>query len=452
MSRRLVLIVAVALACRLLVFALLLPDVRKFYTADSPGYERLALNLLERGVFSWQDAAPWRPDAFRTPGYPVLLAGVYGLAGHAPAAVVALQLVLGSVTAGLAGVLALGLGFSARAAGLAALAVAVDPVSVLIANLVLTETLFTLLLTAGLAALAWSWQRGGAGWLGASGLALGLAALTRPILLIVLPVLGALFAVADRRAPWRAVLTRGVPFLLIPLVLAGAWAARNYREAGLFTPSAITSGMLLVVWAPAVVAEADGVPPAVAIERLRRESAARDAGLTLPERLASRREMALAILRRHPGATLRVFVKGLARLVADPGFTLVCTMLEPGRHLLECFPGPATMTEAGVIELALARAAAMTPGQQLALGWGVLFLGLLYLGAAAGVVVLVRERRWAALGLVVAVVGCLAALAAGPAAESRFRVPMLPCLALAAGLGWERWLGTRRARPFGAVP
>ena len=443
MSRRLVLIVAVALAGRLLVFVVLLPDVRKFYAGDSYGYDRLALNLAERGTFSRQDAAPWRADAFRTPGYPALMAGVYGLVGHAPAAVVALQLLLGSVTAGLAGVLGLRLGLSPWAAGLAALVVAVDPVSILIANLLLTETLFTLLLTAGLAGMARYWQRGGAGWLGASGLALGLAALTRPILLVVLPLLVPLFALADRRAPWRSVVTRGVALMVVPLLLAAAWAARNYREVGVFTPAAITSGMLVVIWAPAVVAEAEGVPPAVAIDRLRRDVAEREAGLTLAERLVSRRQMALAILWRHPAATLRVFVKGVVRLVADPGFTLICTMLEPGRYLVECFPGPATMTEDGAIERVLTRAAAMTAGQQLALAWGVAFLGLLYLGAAAGVLVLVRERRWPLLGLVIVVVGCFAALAAGPAAESRFRVPMLPALALAAGVGWERWLRPR---------
>ena len=222
----------------------MLPDPGWFDTPDSVEYDRLARNLLAHGVFSSEDAPPWRPDAFRTPGYPVLMAVVYGLAGHVPAAAVALQLVLGSVTAGLVGVLGLRLGLSPRAASLAALAVAVDPVSVLLANQLLTETLFTLLLAAGLAGLARYWERGGIGWLGASGLALGLATLTRPLLLFVLPLLTPLFAVADRRTPWRAWLTRGVPFVLLPLLLITAWAARNYREAGVFTPSAVGTGML----------------------------------------------------------------------------------------------------------------------------------------------------------------------------------------------------------------
>ena len=118
-------------------------------------------------------------------------------------------------------------------------------------------------------------------------------------------------------------------------------------------------------------------------------------------------------------------------------------VLERGRDWRDCVPVPVTMSDAGPIERALARVATLTLLSRLTLGWGAVFLGLLYLGAVTGVVIMVRERRGLALALVVVVVGCFAALAPGPAADSRFRVPMLPGLAVAAGLGWERWLRPR---------
>jgi hypothetical protein len=73
----------VALTLLALVFRLALaigfpndePDDGRFYA-------RLALNLLEHGVYSGAAAEPFTPTYVRVPGYPVLLASVYAVFGH----------------------------------------------------------------------------------------------------------------------------------------------------------------------------------------------------------------------------------------------------------------------------------------------------------------------------------------------------------------------------------
>ncbi|MBM3323997.1 hypothetical protein FJY69_11050, partial [candidate division WOR-3 bacterium] len=45
--------------------------------ADAPEYLRLADNLARHRLFSLDSAPPYRPDVFRTPVYPLFLAGFF---------------------------------------------------------------------------------------------------------------------------------------------------------------------------------------------------------------------------------------------------------------------------------------------------------------------------------------------------------------------------------------
>ena len=56
-------------------------DPHHILGGDGPEYRRYATNLVEHGVFSRADAPPYEPSVYRTPGYPVFLAGVQIAAG-----------------------------------------------------------------------------------------------------------------------------------------------------------------------------------------------------------------------------------------------------------------------------------------------------------------------------------------------------------------------------------
>lgn len=51
---------------------------------DHRVYHQLAVNLLERQIFSMEETAPYVPTTWRSPGYPMLVGLIYGLAGQRP--------------------------------------------------------------------------------------------------------------------------------------------------------------------------------------------------------------------------------------------------------------------------------------------------------------------------------------------------------------------------------
>ncbi|MGH7194426.1 MAG: glycosyltransferase family 39 protein, partial [Candidatus Saccharimonadales bacterium] len=113
-----------------------------FREPDSFGYLDVAKQLASTGRF----AIDGKPEIVRTPGYPLLLSiGV--LARHVNAVTFGVQIALGCITVWLVFRLGL-LCFADRRAALAAAALlACEPLSVLYASKLLSETVFTTLVT-----------------------------------------------------------------------------------------------------------------------------------------------------------------------------------------------------------------------------------------------------------------------------------------------------------------
>lgn len=442
-----------ALALRLLVFGYIAHEPRKFYTYDSDGYDRRAMNLLRYGEFASEETSPRTPDLDRTPIYPLYLGTVFGLVGHQPWAAVLLQLVLGSLTPAFIYLLARELLLPHRAGFVAGLLVALDPVSAMGANRILTETLFTLLLVAGVWLVARHWRTLGPRWGVAAAVVLALAALTRPISQFLPIALLPLYAFAARRAGWRAVLGAAALFLAISLPLTYSWAVRNYAATGLFTLSTISDTNLIYYRARAVYAEVHRTSQDEAWARLEAQVNALAGPTPTPaELVAAQRAVAVELLAGHPAETIEMLLKGVARIVADPGYTITCTLLDRRSTSFECFPGTSSMNEPGMVGAALGRVTQMTPVQLGALAWSAVLLAVAYSGALVGAVALVRERRWLALALLLLLIGYFVGLAAGAEANSRFRVPALPFVALFAGHGVHTLLVMLRSRGVAREP
>ena len=116
-----------------------------FFQRDSVGYWQLAENLKERGVFSQRDASPYTPAHWRTPLYPLFLAGAQG-AGLGPTGAVLLQILLGAALCVVVVRLARELTGRWDAALVAGAFAALDVPSISLATSLLAETLFTALL------------------------------------------------------------------------------------------------------------------------------------------------------------------------------------------------------------------------------------------------------------------------------------------------------------------
>lgn len=203
---------------------------------DAPAYQLAARALAETGRY------PLRTDPlyFRAPGYPAFLTIV--TLGH-PERVVAAKIanaLLGGFSVVLMAVLAARL-FQRRGVAIAAgFAAALDPSLVLVASDVQSEPLFLiLLLGAGFLLLVSVDRPSSTLALVAGGLA-GLAALTRPSALPVLPLL--FVPLADRRWPIRVrthialAAACGAIFALAP------WTVRNAFAYGEFVPVSDVGG------------------------------------------------------------------------------------------------------------------------------------------------------------------------------------------------------------------
>ncbi|MCE9547518.1 MAG: glycosyltransferase family 39 protein [Planctomycetia bacterium] len=226
-----------------------LPPGTQFYFGDSQTYWDLGHSIARGGPY---DAGSAESRVFRTPGYPLLLAGLIRMQGEHASVMWAraLSAVLGTLAIGGVYWAAQQL-FDRRAALAAAAMVAVYPEAVVAGAWVLSEAPFTaaLMLQLALCAAAWrkdqSQSRGRLAWAIAAGLAGGIATLIRPSWLFFTP-LAALLAVRkpglEKRArPW--LLASGMIAGL--LVAMAPWWIRNARETGHFVPTTLQVGASL---------------------------------------------------------------------------------------------------------------------------------------------------------------------------------------------------------------
>jgi 4-amino-4-deoxy-L-arabinose transferase-like glycosyltransferase len=199
-----------------------------FRHGDAPEYVLLAKNLAEHGVLSESVAPPLLPTTRRAPLYPVWLMLLGG--GGNDVAVAAAQSVLDSIVALLVFLLTetvAGRGWALAAGYFYAL----NPGPISTTCTVLTEPVFTFLMTSAGALLIYALRRDAPRWTAAAGAVTGLAALCRPI--------GFFFALAMalvlllwRGKPRRV--THVLALLAASALVVGPWVVRCSRLAGAF--------------------------------------------------------------------------------------------------------------------------------------------------------------------------------------------------------------------------
>ncbi|MCC7407173.1 MAG: glycosyltransferase family 39 protein [Phycisphaeraceae bacterium] len=445
------LILALALTGRLGLWAVgPAVDVKRAYEPDTGRYVLLAENLLryhtfgkaqedglvhnavetiraERGELEAADKNSLRPELFRTPGYPLLIAGVLGL-GMSLGAVLVLQCLLSTVTVAM--VMDLGRRWISPGAGLVAgVILALHPVEIVAPNTLLSETFFVLLMTAGLW-LAWG-SKGlfSAPW---RGIGVGLSALARPIGV----ALGPLTAVAwwleqpNRKRAAVAVILAGMSGVPI-----GLWACRNAWVSPSLGPT-VSTVSTINAWYYTVAhmrlnrEGKDWLNDWPAMVRELSEELARNARPG-EETFATMRRLAGDEVRQNPELYLRTLARSEGKLLLDHSMGELCRRLG-----MEYQPTNLRQTLLATdkpwsdkIRQVLAQPAwKMTAG---AMGW-TLLNAILTLLAVWGLVRLARARRWAVLVLLAGGVFYFA-VATQTVGLERFRLPMAGMMALLAG-------------------
>lgn len=412
LNRTRILALALGLRGALIIAAWLLGggSADPFLAPDSVAYLETAASLATTGEF----ARLGLPDIVRTPGYPALLVPGVWLGSPVVWGLV-LQLALAALMilalADLARQLA-----GPKAGMVAALLLAIEPLSLIYTAKLLTETAFsTLLVGAG-----WGLLRGylrdqerpflfGA-------VCLGLSALVRPIgqvLALVLVVL-AVIALIHRRftgaGPLRiGWLTAAMGLLLLPSV---TWQARNLVVADYRGLSAITDINLYFYQAAAVTAAQQGrsyydVQDELGYHDVEIFNAQRPDLQALPPgpRFHQLGQEGRQIVAANLFTYLGIHLQGMLRVIIDPG--LLATL----QHVVRTMPW-----------------VLLVEGS-----FGCLLL-MLYAGSARGLVWLGRQHLVLALLFLGAMLLLLFA-AGGPMSLSRFRHPLMPMLCLLTALG-----------------
>ncbi|NLE77827.1 MAG: hypothetical protein GX605_13895 [Chloroflexi bacterium] len=242
-----------ALAPALLAALLLRLAVLAFFPQpvahDALVYDALAVHLLSGQGYVLEPGD--LPTATRGPAYPFFLTGLYALFGRRYGAVFVSQALLDLAVVALTYALAWLLYRRRAAATLAAWGYALYLPAALQTGQVMTETVFTLLLMAGVTAYLQGVQGRRAGvWLAGAGAALGLATLTRPaasgmplVLAAALPWLVGGNPVRGKRAGLRL----AAPLLLTAALVLAPWVWRNWQIFGAFIPTSTLGGVNLYI-------------------------------------------------------------------------------------------------------------------------------------------------------------------------------------------------------------
>jgi hypothetical protein len=358
-----------------------------YFYPDSITYLGPAKMLLSGHGFSIE---PGLPDLLRTPVYPLFLAAF----GARVVTVIVFQHLLNVALAVAIYFFALRQGRFAAIA--AALIFAIDPVSIHYANKVLTETLFTALLfivfvLAGRAPAM-------------TGLMTGVLVLTRPVAI-------AYFVVLAIVRGWRRATAL---FVVAALVLPLAWMVRNRIAGGAFTISTIGAANLLEYRAAGAMAIADEgdfdqdlVTEQHDLEQEvndRIEAKEQTDDVSPAVRAKHYRALAWRVILQHPFAFTLLTLRGLLVNTFDSDWDAVMIV---------------SRLDSRIIQIALDA-----------------FVTLVSALAVLGVIALWRCDRPLAL-LIAGTVGYFLLISAGGEAEARFRVPVVPQIAIAAACGLQ---------------
>lgn len=398
-------ILALACCLRLGLFLVVAPHPERFFTPDA--YDMLGRNFAE--VFVAGAGELFEDGLKRTPGYPLLIHSVYAIVGAAPSVVVLAQIAFGVATVWLIYLAGLRL-FDRQAAWLAALALAVDPISIIMTNYLQPEAFFTFVLVAG--SLCWwrALRERSLWWSAGAGMLLGASNLIRPIALY-LPVVLASVGLILQESRWPTRLVRSGVFLLAFTLPVGGWIARNYALTGVPIFTTVESINLLRFRAAPAMAEEEQISVKEAKRRLSETLKGRtQEGMNRAQISRLEASLAFETFAQYPWGTVVTFMQGAGHLLAGPGRAQLLRLLGA--------PRPTTI-ETGL--------------HAVLVGMETVVLCLIMFGAVLGGYRLVRSRRYVELVAVLVFICYFVVISAGLEAYSRFRAPIMPYFALLAG-------------------
>jgi 4-amino-4-deoxy-L-arabinose transferase-like glycosyltransferase len=237
--------IAAVLAAALLLRVLVVVDTNHFVPVRDPAdYDTIAVSIAGGHGYPPSKYAPGGgASALRPPLYPYALGAVYAVAGHHIGVARAIEALVGALTVGLIGLLALQL-WGRRIGAAALVLAAIYPPLILVNATLITEALALPLMLAVLLVLLRHRAVGGYRWAALAGLFVGLAILDRPALgVLVVPLVWACWT-GRPRLRWRSAAAPALALMIAVLTLV-PWTIRNAVQLHTFVPVSTEDGYLL---------------------------------------------------------------------------------------------------------------------------------------------------------------------------------------------------------------
>lgn len=412
---------------------------------DSREYVALAKNLVHHQTFSRDAAPPFRPELFRTPGYPLLLALPFAVFGSWLAWPLLLQLLLSLATIWLTWKLALELGLAPRTAALAALLVALSPNLAFLSSKLVSEALFTPLLLICLLLLNRFRLAGRVADLVAAGACSGLLVLTRPIATFF-PVLIAAYLLWPRFRirNWQLGIRNSTLLLACASVVVAPWVIRNGTKTGRYIISTASEHNIYLYDAATVLAAEKRITIPQARDSMMAEAQARFGPLDTNDEATMWQKLA-AVARPHffrkPALAVPVWLFGVSADFLNPisvGPLLIHAGSSPA-------PRSANLLQSSIGLLARGRfTEAFSTAWRVRVGGAPLFilvvlalatmfnLILIWFGLASLFLRRARSLLWLLLPIL------YFTFLTGTVGDARFRAPIEPLLCLFAALALTR--------------
>jgi len=230
-----------------------MPAAPSAFVYDEANFHEAAVRLLDTGYFAFgSPPLGSRPNAIGMPGYTLFVSACYSAFGTGPHGVLAVWLIQAALAVATVWLVYLiGERLGGPRVGLAgALIAALYPPLVFTVTHLMTETLYTAVLTLFVYLSLVALERPGP-WifLGLGSLA-GLGALIRPagVLIVGVPLLAVILA---KKVSLRGTLTLGLAALLGLVLLLAPWWVRNYRlyeRVVVFTTSSANPALAATYW------------------------------------------------------------------------------------------------------------------------------------------------------------------------------------------------------------
>lgn len=423
-------ILVIALACRIFLFIGILLKNPVFFLTDTDGYLNIADNLVNHSFFSADNI---RPEDNRTPLYPFFIA-LFKWIGLSNAGVVFVQTLLSSATCLLVILIAYNLLNSWLPACLAGGIVAVDIPSVVFANCLLTETLFTFVITLSILYLVLYFKRHERiSLLFISSSFTGLSILCRPIS-AYFPFVTIAFIFLFSKMPKIYVFRRILLYLVICFIVIAPWLIRNKIVFGYPFLSTVSWHNFLTDRASGVYAVMEGISFAEAEQILLKRAESTFQGDTEKDYINYKRfegKMGVSIVLDHPFIYVRNTVVSMFNILFKPIRSTIDLQLgfkEKGTTLTP-------WGKKGELSL-LSRLLKMTSNFTIIfVVIQLLMLIILWASFAYGIVISFIKKDYLSFCIVTLIIAYFSIISAGPVAYARHRVPILPFLAIGGGIG-----------------